>query len=318
MWALHDRCSWTRWTGRSGWPSVVPGGGRGVVHGSGSVGLPLRSSPGTGHGHRVHSGASGSGPWTHGRVGRRPSQAGTVTTRSHRAHPGTSGRVHSRIHAVHTWWSLSARVHTVGHHGLSRRAVVFVAQLGHPHSSWSSWPRGVPRPHEGLRCHHVTVRGRRLRVRRRLRRRMSGRRRSHGRVREEAWRHGAARDSVIRGHLPQRDGSGARVVCDPVDTVAGIDKSVIVKGFSFTGMFASVSSLRGGAIQVPKHTPPRMKEPGRFAKGNVFLPSYFGQKGLCGFLGTHMQQILVNVQGKLLPRLCVRRNGGPFSFGIHC
>jgi len=49
-------------------------------------------------------------------------------------------------------------------------------------------------------------------------------------------------------------------VGDAVDSVTRIDKTIVVEGFGFAGVIARVPPFRSGAIQIPKNTPPGMKE----------------------------------------------------------
>ena len=70
-------------------------------------------------------------------------------------------------------------------------------------------------------------------------------------------------------------------------------------------VFASVSPLGCCAVQVPEHAPPGVQEAGELAQCDVLLPPDLGQEGLRRLLHVDVQQVLIDVQGQLLPRLSI-------------
>jgi len=71
-----------------------------------------------------------------------------------------------------------------------------------------------------------------------------------------------------------------------IRTITRVNKAIVVEGFCFTAMVASLPSLRGGAVQVPEHAPPGVKETRRLPKRDVLLPSDLIEKSLGSFLST--------------------------------
>jgi len=78
-----------------------------------------------------------------------------------------------------------------------------------------------------------------------------------------------------------------------------------MESLGLAAVVAGLSPLRGGAVQIPKYTPPRVEKPRRFPQCDVFLPSYLIQEGLCCFLCPHVKKILVHIERELFSGLAV-------------
>jgi len=78
-----------------------------------------------------------------------------------------------------------------------------------------------------------------------------------------------------------------------------------MESLGLAAVVAGLSPLRGGAVKIPKYTPPRVEKPRRFPQCDVFLPSYLIEEGLRCFLGSDVKKVLIHVECELFSGLAI-------------